>query len=410
MEAVIVQKQDAQSRAASHANGRSRSAAPRYAEGAGRHLQDLANSNSRVSQLEALQRRLDARGRAGQAARPVQLRCAACESKAWQDEPIQPTGGKAQVSQLFCPACQEELEESERAGGSKTKQLRRGVTIDQKIDPSQLKAKPSGPESTQLSSAAENFPVQRLILGREGNLDTRDAGQFDQVVAELRSLGYNSLVVVRSMLDPGNRQDAGYIGLIDYLLTQADVLHGISEKSANYGGIFTSAAVFINGQLIGQTEPVISPDSSTEYYKYVLGQEAATTDELKEEHNSRNDSEVSTLEEAYNLLRPYAGSWVGQPQVRILLAGTSGPCDGCKRRLEAFQRDVLALLPQGGILSIESSYLNSTSQQTRNETQTRYGYTNQTEEFSARGERFYSYRYPLSVKDQVPASSGSFGR
>lgn len=247
---------------------------------------------------------------------------------------------------------------------------------------------------SSLNSRPISPPVQRLRLGANGDLDTQNVDQIDQVVAELLSLDYDSLLFIRGLLDP--MDDADYIKLINYELGKADTLRAVSQASYDYGGIFTSASVFLDGQLLGTTEPISHPDSSTQYYQKVLDSQQATELELAEEHNSRNDSEVSTLEEAYNLLYAQRQYLTQSSVVRILVAGTSGPCDGCKKRLEQLRTDALALLPPGAFLSVESSYLNSTQVKDRNEVQTRYGFQNQTTEFSARGDRYYNFRYPLA--------------
>lgn len=239
--------------------------------------------------------------------------------------------------------------------------------------------------------------VQRLILGANGDLDTQNDDQIDAVVAELRSMDYDSLLFIKDMLDPTDRRDSGYIKLINYELGKADVLRDVSQASIDYGGIFTAAAVFVDGQLLGQTEPTTHPDSTTTYYQY---DNQTDEDFLDEEHNSRNDAEVGTLEEAYGLVAGVAGNFTGETQIRIVIAGTSGPCDGCKERLQRFRQDILDLLPNGGILSIDSSYLNSTSTKERNKVVTRYGFTNQQAQTSARGEQYFNYRYPLAVKGQ----------
>lgn len=268
------------------------------------------------------------------------------------------------------------------------------LELDEEDSPLQQKSASEGS-----ISSTQGPVVQRLILGANGDLDTQNDDQIDEVVAELQSMDYDSLLFIKDMLDPTNERDSGYIKLINYELGKADVLHDVSEASYNLGGIFTAAAVFVDGQLLGQTEPTTHPDSSTTYYKNVLDKNQ-DEDLLEEEHNSRNDAEVGTLEEAYNLLADVAGGFTGETQIRIVIAGTSGPCDGCKERLQRFRQDILNLLPNGGILSIDSSYLNSTSIKTRNELDTRYGFTNQQAQTSSRGEQYYNYRYPLAVKGQ----------
>lgn len=266
------------------------------------------------------------------------------------------------------------------------------LELDEEDSPLQQKSASEGS-----ISSTQGPVVQRLILGANGDLDTQNDDQIDEVVAELQSMDYDSLLFIKDMLDPTNERDSSYIKLINYELGKADVLHDVSEASNEYGGIFTAAAVFVDGQLLGQTEPTTHPDSTTTYYKY---DNQTDEDFLDEEHNSRNDAEVGTLEEAYNLLADVAGGFTGETQIRIVIAGTSGPCDGCKERLQRFRQDILNLLPNGGILSIDSSYLNSTSIKTRNELDTRYGFTNQQAQTSSRGEQYYNYRYPLAVKGQ----------
>jgi hypothetical protein len=258
------------------------------------------------------------------------------------------------------------------------------------------------PSPLRNPSVTSGLTIQRVMLGPNGQLDTQNDNQIDQVVAYLKSQNYNTLLSIRTRLDPNNDKDASYIKLINYELGKADVLSAVFESSNEYGGIFTSAAVFVNGQHIGTTEPINGNDSNTTYYVNVLDKDKASEEEVKEEHNSRNDSEVSTLEEAYNLLQEYLqdyeDSFTGNTQIRIVVAGTSGPCDGCKNRLEQFKHDVLNMLPNGALLSIESAYLNYTSTKKRNETTTRYGYTNQTSELTANRDQYYNYRYPLVQK------------
>jgi hypothetical protein len=264
-----------------------------------------------------------------------------------------------------------------------------------------MQAKLASTLNARMTAPPASGPVaQRLILGAEGDLDTQDtdSAAIDRVVAELQSLDYDSLAYIRELLDPTDERDRSYIKLINYELGKADSLHGIVEAT-RYGGISSSAAVFVDGQLIGQTDPTQHPFVGQNYYQYVL-KDTAAKQELNDEYYSRVDAEVATLEEAYELLQPLAAQFTATTQIRIALTGTSGPCDGCKARVDQFRKDVLDLLPDGGILSIDSSYLNATSMRERVGVETRYGYEAQTQQTSASGERYYNYRYPLRVKGQ----------
>ena len=161
--------------------------------------------------------------------------------------------------------------------------------------------------------------------------------------------------------------------LIDYELEKANALGAIDTLGRTVGGVHTTASVFVDGVQITRTEAQQHPVNGQEWYADVVSR---TDQEDAEQRISRFDSEVGTLEDAYGDLDAYLTERdIGQPvRVRILLAGTIGPCDGCKRRLEAFFQEVLARLPVGSILWLESAYLNATSVVSRSDNPTRYGF------------------------------------
>ncbi|MCC5604907.1 eCIS core domain-containing protein [Nostoc favosum] len=229
-----------------------------------------------------------------------------------------------------------------------------------------------------------DFTVQRVKIS-EG-YDTQKEEDIERIRTYLKTMTYQDLMQIRSMLDPTNRLDASHIYFIDYELHKGHMLTEIKEKNREHGGIFTSAAVFINGKLIGKTEPSFQRDSSTQYYMY-SDDNNLTNSEKEEEEDSKNDSEVATLEEAYNIIvhnhmQQEESNQTNQTKIHIVVAGTSGPCDGCKKRLERFVNDVLQLVPEGGEVSIESAYLNANITQRRKNKRTQYGYTDENEEKS----------------------------
>jgi hypothetical protein len=250
-----------------------------------------------------------------------------------------------------------------------------------------------------VAASGGRAPVQRLVLGDEGQFDTQNDGDIDGVLTELRSMDYRSLRVIRGMLDPDDPKDGGYVKLIDYELETADALGEIDQNGRNGGeGVFTTASIFIDGQLIPRTELQAHPIDGQQYYAHPPG--GGTPDERAEDRVSRNDSEVGTLEDAYYKLAEYLPGVISpEPVVRILVAGTAGPCDGCKRRLDRFRADVLALLPAGSLLSIESAYLNATSEVRRGNSDTRYGFQDEQPDHTAGGLPYWKHRYPLARKD-----------
>lgn len=246
--------------------------------------------------------------------------------------------------------------------------------------------------------ARAQAPVQRVVLGDQGQLDTQNPADFNGVLGEILSMDWHSLLAVRGMLDPGNREDRFWMEVIDYELEKAGVLADIDQRGRDVGGLYTTASVFVDGQLIARTEPQTHPANGQRHYARMQPGPKGSSPEVDEDRISHNDSEVGTLEDAWEELDTYLQQ-VADPRprrVRILLAGTSGPCDGCKRRIEAFRDDVLQLLPPGSLLWIESAYLNASSVVPRAGKFTRYGFENETADRTAARLRYRGRSLPLA--------------
>jgi hypothetical protein len=245
--------------------------------------------------------------------------------------------------------------------------------------------------------AGARAPVQRLILGADGQYDTRNPGDNAAITAGLRSLDYASLQAVRGLLDPADVQDRYYVELIDYEIERANALGDIDTLGRAEGGVHTTASVFVDGVRITRTEAQQHPMKGQDWYAKV---DTGTKQGDAEQRISSFDSEVGTLEDAYGDLDAYLTDRnTGQPvRVRILVAGTVGPCDGCKRRLEVFFQEVLACLPVGSLLWLESAYLNATTVVRRADNPTRYGFEAEAADRTADRLPYHGVSLPLGYR------------
>jgi hypothetical protein len=192
-------------------------------------------------------------------------------------------------------------------------------------------------------------------------------------------------------------QNRIYIAYIDRETTRADQLQNIATQTGLHGGIWTQAALFVNGQRLYQTNPVESGHG--EGY---LAQEPRATGgwERQEQLLSQTDSEVGTLSAIGNWLGTHVAQvrhQVGPIQgVAIYLTGNLGPCEGCKSRIEQLRRDIIEMLGPDGAharVLVEANYTTPTNRVTRGEdVETQYGYPNDQAGVAASGQPFFSYR------------------
>ena len=79
--------------------------------------------------------------------------------------------------------------------------------------------------------------------------------------------------------------------------------------------------------------------------------------------------------------------------MKVLLTGNMGPCEGCKTRIHQFLQDVRQILGaehRGIWVSLEANYTTRTNDVIRKDTDTRYGYPDDTQEINSDGYRYFA--------------------
>lgn len=238
--------------------------------------------------------------------------------------------------------------------------------------------------------------VQRLILGANGEFDTGDADQYQDIVQHLETLDYDSLQYIYNLLDedpdPSISERQLLLDITD-LLQEADDIQAIDTTAHQNGGIWTMATLYYGNGHMWQSE-IHGSQTEVGGYSYPEGLETADEDE---QNLSARDSEVGVLDETMDYLNNNPPDHTAA-YIKIVFTGNIGPCDGCKERLEQFKLDVEALvaslqLPHAVPVYVVSHYttVNQTRQQGRGAHQhpTTYGYGDSQGKVSARGRAFW---------------------
>lgn len=262
-----------------------------------------------------------------------------------------------------------------------------------------------GGDAEAMSDATQDAPVQRVMLGASKDINTQNPMHVTKVEREIDAMNVQWLQWLKPQLDSKHVLEKMYIARINERMAVAGALDHISSESqqALLPSIYTSATIMLDGQAVGYTQPEYEATSQTQYYSQLAPEQSNPKHD--EDHNSRNDSEVATLEMAYFQILGLKQHITDSSKLKIIISGTSGPCDGCKDRILAFQKDVYALLPDGATLEIESAYLNRSAAKNRNGTDTRYGWADAEPRQSASGQGYYSKAYPKMTKEEKKEDS-----
>ncbi|GAA3107237.1 hypothetical protein [Streptosporangium carneum] len=167
------------------------------------------------------------------------------------------------------------------------------------------------------------------------------------------------------------------------------VVQALADVHARGDGLFSQALVIVNDDVTfddvnGYRTAVNSAGSGGEAYYSLTAREGhghPRPDHVSEDEArlSQRDSEVATLQDAYDWLDGQ-GVTLNVSGVRVVLVGNIGPCDGCKARLNYFLGDVVELFGSKVPVVVDSVYDTSQAhrQLPRQGITTVYGYPDAT--------------------------------
>jgi hypothetical protein len=106
-------------------------------------------------------------------------------------------------------------------------------------------------------------------------------------------------------------------------------------RSDNPGGVFVTGHLYGNGHLLARhAVPIAGGDRSLDTRNYRYASRGTP-----EQRVSQRDSEIHMLESLHQQSAKHLSENVLQ-SIRMVVVGTTGPCDGCKDRLDQWQQDV----------------------------------------------------------------------
>ena len=278
-------------------------------------------------------------------------------------------------------------------------------------------------------ATGSSSPVQRVQLGAEGELDTRNARHHAAIAAHLDLLPLDALGFVRDALDPENPLDRKVLHEVEIRVARTQGL----ETIAGLGGgeeVWTMGSIFINEKLINETSPMIAGgdvghysdipharlskeefeisqrDSEVATIENILGyldehDKAATASarQRSEPGDQKHLADLDSLEAERNLvdddrdqinqIKRINAQLSHVHTLRIVLSGTAGPCDGCKARLEALVSELGLRYPDASI-RLEVNYLGFVDVVERAGRETSYGYADQRVMTSATNRKYFS--------------------
>jgi hypothetical protein len=162
-----------------------------------------------------------------------------------------------------------------------------------------------------------------------------------------------------------------YIQIIRKELARNVALGGIDRLSRQHGGVWTSATIFYEKQVVHTTMPAQAGGHGTND-EYGVG-----SVEDEESQVSVSDSEVSTIAMVNDYLQQLlwnypTGAHTGR-RIDILITGNMGPCDGCKGRLQRFINECRTRWV-GVNFELEVNYTTPPNDVTRKRLDTTYGH------------------------------------
>lgn len=241
--------------------------------------------------------------------------------------------------------------------------------------------------ATAAAPVTSGSSVQHLLLGPNQEWNTTNPQHRDAITQHLRTLSSDSLVYIRDQISiQPNLSEYLLLQVIALELARAGGLEDVQQAIDQHGaGIWTKAAVFVNGNLIGETNPIRSGAGQGEYS--MLDPALVEPEDNDELHVSSLDSEVGTLEEVTGLLHPYTNQQL--QSIRIVLSGNLGPCDGCKLRAQVYVNDTAQLF-LGATVVLESNYFTATAQTVRQNVPTMYGYGDDQQRSTSSGRDYFT--------------------
>lgn len=228
--------------------------------------------------------------------------------------------------------------------------------------------------------------AQRILIGNEP-YDTKSDEDFYGVLTELNRLDTDSLKYYKTVFSEDSKltkNEKIYLNIINEELIKNRHQAEIYELAGQHKGVWTKAAIFMDGEYICETDEYQAGQETGHYSDLEINKNEWLESELI---NSEKDSEVSTLQDAYELISNNIGK--ANKNIKVILTGNMGPCEGCKSRIQAFLSDLVKISGKKIKISAEVDYFTKTHKLTRLEVDTRYGYPDDVEQTNSSGYKYY---------------------
>ena len=217
-----------------------------------------------------------------------------------------------------------------------------------------------------------------------GKLDTTKESDLKEVLVEIGSMTGQELTAFAEQVvnDPATNVRVSILREVVRRETQSALSVAVYDASRQKDpitgqpakGVWAVGAAMLDGypefmsapQRHGQDS---AQDSAFSHYR----------DQSTELRVSSKDAEVNTLEQLWNYFRSIS-DFNPYHEIRVIISGNLGPCDGCKQRIRQFALSVQQLIndekPNHAIrLIIETNYYTATSSTNKRGPTTQYGYT-----------------------------------